>query len=90
MEMHPFTEQYRRASDNVVLDEVAKNEYVPGPQTTERVTLAGEHVLIRRIPTLVAWSWFEDGTLYSVVANEVDPTHASNFVAALTAAQQAN
>jgi hypothetical protein len=90
IELHLLWPQYRTIADGVVLDAVSGNTYSPGPQTTEQATISGEQVLIRRTPTLAAWSWFEDGILYNVVANEVDPLPAGNFVAALTAAQQTN
>ena len=73
--------------DQVILDNVAKLEYFPGPQTTERLTITDEEVLIRRIPNLVAWSWYEDGILFTVVANGIDPLAAGEFVEAIAAAQ---
>ena len=73
--------------DQVILDNVATLEYFPGPQTTERLTITDEEVLIRRIPNLVAWSWYEDGILFTVVANGIDPLAAGEFVEAIAAAQ---
>ena len=90
VEMHLLWPQHRTIEDAVVLDVISGITYEPGPQTIERVTMSGEQVLIRRIPALVAWSWFEDGILHNVVASEVDPLEASTFVAALIATQQAS
>jgi hypothetical protein len=90
IELNLVWPQYQAIADEVVLGVVSENSYVPGPQTTERTVISGEQVLIRRIPTLVAWSWFEDGILFNVVASEIDPLEASNFVAALTITQQSS
>jgi hypothetical protein len=90
VELHLLWPQHRTIADAVVLDVIAGITYEPGPQTIERVTMSDEQVLIRRIPTLVAWSWFEDGILHNIVTSEVDPLEASNFVAALIATQQAS
>jgi hypothetical protein len=62
--------------------------YGSGPQTTERLILLGEEVLVRRVPRLVAWTWVEDGVVYNVVANGIDPGRAGDFVTALSAVQQ--
>ena len=88
VELYLLRPQYRRGPDDAVLDFVSGYTYSPGPQTTERVTVAGEQVLVRSTPTLTAWSWFEDGISFTAIANEIDPAEANNFVAAVTAAQQ--
>ena len=90
IELHQLWPQYQAIADDVVLNAVSRNSYFPGPQTSEQVTVSGEQVLIRRIPTLTAWLWFHDGILFNVVANEIDPLNVSNFVAALTGTQQTN
>jgi hypothetical protein len=74
--------------DNLVLDTLSGYVFAGGPQTTERLILGGEEVLVRRVPRLVVWTWVEDGVVYSVVANGIDPGRAGDFVTALSAIQQ--
>ena len=82
--------EYRDGPDDPVLDFVSGYTYSPWTETAERVTISGEQVLVRRTPNLAAWSWFDEGISFTVLANEIDPVEASNFVVALTAAQQAD
>jgi hypothetical protein len=74
--------------DERVLGLVSTLAYQPGPQTTERLALPGEQVLVRRTPRLVAWTWQQRGVIFNVVADGIDPGEASDFVAVLSAVQQ--
>ena len=88
IELNSLSEQFRATPDAVVLDGVAEFEYFPGPQEMERLIVADEQVLVRRTPSLVAWSWYEDGIVFNVVADNVDPAAADEFVAGATAADR--
>ena len=73
--------------DQVVLDTLSGYPYSPGPSTVERLSLVSEEILVRRIPSLAAWTWHEGGIVFNVVANGIDPGAAGEFVVALSAAQ---
>ena len=85
--MYLLQPHLRTTPDEVVLDGVAAIEYSPDLQTTGRRTIAGERVLVRQIPGLIAWAWYEDGIVFTVVADGIDPVPAADFVDALVSAQ---
>ena len=74
--------------DEVVLDTLSGYPYTPGPSTVERLSLVGEEILVRRTPSLAAWTWHEGGIVFNVVADGIDPGGAGDFVVALSAVQQ--
>jgi hypothetical protein len=90
VELHHLRPEFRSMPnlDDLVLDLLSEYEYTPGPQSTGRLELGSERVLLRSTPTLVAFTWHEDGIVFSVVADGIDPARAGIFVAAVSELQQ--
>jgi hypothetical protein len=89
IELHLLRPEFQTVPnlDQVVFDTLSGYPYSPGPSTVERLSLGGEEILVRRTPTLVAWTWHEDGIVFNVVADGIDPGEAGEYVVALSAVQ---
>ena len=87
IELYLLQPELHTTPDEVVLDVVAMLEFSPDLQSTTRQTISGERVLLRQIPGIIAWSWFEDGIVFNVIADGTDPVQAAEFVEAFLSAR---